>query len=169
MSERSGRIVARNFLALGVGEVAARIIAFGATVYMAHVLGPGMYGIIGFATAVLLYLSRVADFGIELSGTRDLARDSNTLQRLAPAVLTIRLAIAVVLIVATSAIALLLLPQPDGRTLALYSLTLLAVAGGTRWVYVGLERASFVPVSRAAGEALMALLVLAFVHGPADV
>jgi O-antigen/teichoic acid export membrane protein len=165
----SGRLVARNFAALGAGEVLARLIAFGAMVYAARVLGTSMYGTIGFALAVLLYLNRVADFGIELSGVRELAKDPAQLERLASAVLSVRLLLAAALIAATALLALVVLPDPDGAVLAVYSLTLLAVAGGTRWVYLGLEQTRAVATARAAGEAVMALLVLALVHGPGDV
>jgi O-antigen/teichoic acid export membrane protein len=166
--ETSGRIVARNFLALGSGEAIARLIAFAATIYMARVLGAQMYGVIGFATAVLLYLNRVADFGIELSGARDLARDPTRLQSLASSVLTVRLLFAVGLVAVTSLAGLLLLPHPDGVILSVYSLTLLAVGGGTRWIYLGLERARLVAIARTLGELTMAALVFALVHAPGD-
>ncbi len=168
-NDSASRVVARNFLALGIGEVVARLIAFGAMAYAARVLGPSSYGIIGFATAVLLYLNRVADFGIEVSGVRSLARDPQQLDRIASSVLTIRLLIACGLVVVTSAIGLIALPHPDGLILAVYSLALLPVAIGTRWIYLGLEKARAVSVARAAGEMLMALLVVLLVRGPGDV
>lgn len=61
-----------------------------------------------------------------------------------------------------------ILPDPDGRVLALYALTLLAVGAGTRWVHLGLERARDAAFARIAGEALMVALVLALVRGPDD-
>jgi len=39
LSARSERVVTRNFMALGAGEAASRLIAFTATVYIAHRLG----------------------------------------------------------------------------------------------------------------------------------
>src|SRR5206468_10979434 len=42
MKEGADTRVARSFLKLGAGEALARIIAFGATVYLARLLGPGM-------------------------------------------------------------------------------------------------------------------------------
>ena len=164
----SGRLVARNFAALGAGEVAARLIAFGASIYLARMLGASTYGIIGFATAVLLYMSRVADFGIELSGARDLALEPQRLDALASSVLTVRLLIASVLVVVTSAIGLIFFPHPDGLVLALYSLTLLAVGGGTRWIYLGLENTAPVAIARMIGETTMAVSVLALVHNSAN-
>jgi O-antigen/teichoic acid export membrane protein len=62
--------VARNFLALGGGEVAARVISFGATVYLARTLGASGYGIIAVAMAVMLYLTYLTDCGVEVLGVR---------------------------------------------------------------------------------------------------
>jgi O-antigen/teichoic acid export membrane protein len=164
-----GRSVARNFLALSSGELLARTVAFAATIYLARTLGPSLYGVIGFATAVLLYLSRVADFGIDLTGAREIAADPTRLESLAPSVITMRLLIAAGLVVVTSTLALLLLPSPDGTVLAVYAVTLLAVAGGTRWIFYGLERGTAIAVTRTCGEVVMAGLVVLFVHGPSDV
>ena len=163
------RLVARNFLALGSGEVAARLIAFAATVYIAHVLGPDYYGIIGFATAITLYLNRVADGGVELGlGVREIAAAPTRLSELAPALLSARLLVASVLIVVLALLSAFVLPPPEGTVLALYGLTLLAVGGSTRWIYLGLEKSRLVAVARALGEAIMVALVFALVRGPAD-
>jgi O-antigen/teichoic acid export membrane protein len=165
----ANRTVARNFLALGSGEVLARVIAFAATAYIARVLGPSFYGIIGFATAVTLYLNRVADGGLELGlGVREIAAAPHRLQELAPALLTARLLVACGLVVIALLIGVFLLPQPDGVIVGLYSLTLLAVGASSRWIYLGMERARLVAFARAVGETAMVLLVLLLVHNTGD-
>ena len=67
--------VSRNFLALGSGEVVSRLIAFCTAIYLARVLGAENYGIIAFAIGVTLYLSKIADFSIEVIGTKEIAKD----------------------------------------------------------------------------------------------
>ena len=49
------RLVTRNFLVLGSGELIGRLIGFAAMVYAARVLQPETYGVIGFAIAIVLY------------------------------------------------------------------------------------------------------------------
>ena len=56
--------VGRTFAKLASGEALARLIAFGVTVFLARQLGAGGYGVIALATAVILYLSFVADAGL---------------------------------------------------------------------------------------------------------
>lgn len=161
--------MARNFLALGAGEVIARLIAFAATVYLARTLGAASYGVIGFATAITLYLNRVTDAGVELGlGVREVAAAPHAFHALATSLLTARLLIAALLVVIVALAGRFVLPQPEAAVLSLYALTLLAAGLSTRWIFLGQERARLVATARAAGEALMVVLVLALVHNAAD-
>lgn len=165
----SDRLVGRNFLALGSGEAAARIVAFVATVYLARVLGSEAFGVVGFATAVILYLKRVADGGIELGvGVQMIADHPDRVEELGGALVTARLLVAAVLVVGLVVVGLLVVPPPDGPVLAAFGLTLLAVGAGTRWIHFGLERTGMVAVARTVGEIAMVALVLLTVHGPDD-
>jgi O-antigen/teichoic acid export membrane protein len=160
--------VTRSFLALGAGEVIARLLSFAATVYLARTLGASIYGVVGVATAVLLYFSRAAEAGLDLVGVHEIARDPRRAQTLGSAALTFRLVLAVGL-AAVLLVAGLVLPQPDGAVLAAYGLTLLVVGASSRWIHLGLEQPGRVAVARALGEGAMVLLVLVLVRGPGDV
>lgn len=163
------RLVARNFAALGGGEALARLVAFAVTVYVARVLGPAPYGVIEVALAIVLYSSRIADFGVDLGlGVREIAADPKRLRSLAPSVMTGRTAISAVLAAALAAFGLLLLPSPEGPVLAVYGLSLLAVGLSTRWIHIGRERTVPVSVARLLGELAMVALVLSFVRSADD-
>ncbi|HXF94913.1 MAG TPA: flippase [Gemmatimonadales bacterium] len=169
LNPASGR-VARNFFALGLGEALARLVAFAATVYAARALGPAGFGMIGVATAVMLYLNRVADGGFDLGlGVREIAADPRFLERAAPAVLAARQLAALGLALGAAGVGFLVLPAPDDAVLAVYAFTLLAVGAGTRWVHLGFERSRRAALGMLAGQALMAALVLLLVRGPGDV
>ncbi len=164
------RVIARNFLALGLGEAVSRLLAFGATVYLARTLGVGLYGTLGFAAAIMLYLTPVADAGLDTgSGVRAIAGDRAGANRLVPPVMLVRLLRAAILTPLVILAALLLLPEPDASVLAVYSLGLVVAAGSGRWVLYGLDRGSTVGLWRVAGQAVMVALVLILVRGPADV
>lgn len=160
--------MARNFLALGGGEVAARVISFGATVYLARTLGASGYGIIAVAMAVMLYLTYLTDCGVEVLGVREVAAAPTQIGKLVPPVLSLRLAVAATTVLIVTVLGLTVLPQPDGAVLAGYSLILLAVGGNTRWVHLGLERAGFAAMARAAGEATMLTIVLLLLRDAGD-
>jgi O-antigen/teichoic acid export membrane protein len=165
----SERVVGRNFLTLGAGEIVARVLAFIGSAYLARALGAEMYGVVGFALAVLLYFSRLADGGLDLVGMREIARDRAEAARIVPAVLGFRIAASAALATLLAAGALAWLPRPDGPVLALFATTLVAVGAGTRWVHLGFERSGHPALARMVGEALALALVVALVRRPADV
>lgn len=163
------RVVARNFLMLGSGELGARVISFGVMIYIARQLGPEAYGVVGFALAIILYFVRVSDFGIESLGPREIAEDPERIRRIAPSVLTTRLIISSVLAAGLVGVGFLLLPQPEGAVLGIFGLTLLPVGGSTRWIHIGLEKVGLAAIARTVGEGVRALLVFWLVHEAADV
>ena len=148
----------------------SRLIAFGATVYAARIIGPAYYGAIGVAVAVVLYCNRVVDAGFELGlGVREIAADPGFLDRAVPTVLTFRTLLALVLTVGLSGGAYLLLPAPDRTVLAVQAITLLAVGLNPRWVHLGYRRAKLAAVAATLGQATMAVVILALVRSPSDV
>lgn len=159
----------RRFLTLGAGEAVARLVAFGATVIVARRLGAESYGVVAFASAILLYFTYIAELGVETLGVRDIAEQPARLAAIVPSLVAIRLWIAAVLVVVGGALALLLLPQPDGAVLAVALLQLFPTAFSVRWVHLGLDRPGGVALARTAGEVVMAVLVVSLVHGGGDV
>lgn len=167
--DSSVRTVSRNFLLLGLGELSARVISFITLVYVARILGAESYGIVGFAAAITLYFSAVADFGIEALGPRDIADKPASIQKLASSVISARLIISAGLAVLLIIAGLFFMRQPDGKVLALYGLTLVGIGGSTRWVHLGLERTGHIAASRVIAELIKALLVFVFVRESRDV
>ncbi len=166
---RTGGQVGRHFAALAIGELAARGTTFVVTVYLARTLGASGYGVIGFAGAVVLYLARIADAGMEFFGLgiREIAEDPRRVATTVPGVLLARSAATAVL-VGLLAVLSTVLPQPDGEVLVLTGLGLFSVALSTRWVLLGLERPAAIATIRIAGGVIVAVLTLVLVRGPDD-
>ena len=158
---QANRSVVRNFLALGSGEIVSRLIAFAATVYIARVLGADGYGVIAFAVGINLYFSKVADFAIESAGAREIAANRPSLAQLASAIMGVRLALALVVMVLSILAVQLLVPEPERSVVSLYLLTMIPIAASTKWIHLGLEDTRPVGVARVLGEALGLAIVLA--------
>ncbi|MDZ4865464.1 MAG: flippase [Gemmatimonadota bacterium] len=159
----------RNFLALALGEATARLIAFAASVYLARTLGPAGYGILGVATAVMLYVTAVGDAGIDLIGVREIAAHPVLGRELGGSLVASRALIATVVAFIVIVAGVFLAPQPEGAILASYSLTLLVLGANTRWIHLGLEQGGRVAAGRIVGEAVMAAFVLSLVHSAGDI
>ena len=160
---------ARSFASLAIGETVARGLAFVALLVVARRLGPAMYGVIGVASGVMLYLNQVADGGIELSGVPAIARLRDGIQGLVSAALTVRVTIALALTLVVAVSGVFLLEQPDGAILALYSLGLVFVATSTRWVFLGMQQSGWVAAARVLGDLTALAIVVLAVHDVGDV
>ena len=164
-SAPTGRI-ARSFLALASGDGLARVIAFGAQVYIANRLGPAMLGVVGFANAVLLYFRNTAQCGVDLLGVRKVAEDREHMPEVVPAILGCRTLIAFGLATVLAAASMVFLPSPEAEVLAIYALTLLTVGPDSRWVHTGFQDTRPVAIARVLGELLFVVSVLLLVHAP---
>lgn len=154
------RSVVSNFLALGSGETVSRLIAFGATIYIARVLGADGYGVIAFAVGINLYFSKIADFAIESAGAKQIASHRQSLETLAAAIMGARIAL-ILFLTALSVLAIqLMAPEPERSVLSLYLLTMIPIAASTKWIHIGLEDTRPVGVARVLGETLGLAVVL---------
>ncbi|MGH8548993.1 MAG: flippase [Methylococcales bacterium] len=160
--------VTRNFLVLGGGEIVSRLIAFGAYVYLARSLGAEGYGTIAFVVGIQLYLTKIADFGLESIGTSHVARDPDGLRGFASAILGARLSLTSVVIGFSAALAQWILLDPERTVMQLYLFTLLPIAANTRWIHLGLQNALPVAVARIFGESLFLGSVLGLVRNLGD-
>lgn len=163
----TGGSAGRRFLALGLGETAARLVAFGVTVYVSRTLGADRYGVLVAALTVVMYLTFVVDAGMDMVGVKAVVAEPDKVPAMLGRVLGSRVAIAVTLIAVTAVTAAVALPEIDGQALTLYAGTLLGTALGTRFVHLGLDRAGNAAWSRVLGETLVALAVLTAVREPA--
>lgn len=162
------RLVNRNFLALASGETVSRVIAFAVTVYLARILGADGYGVIALAVGVTLYLSKIVDFSIEVIGAKELAKAPGSFAKLTSAVLSFRLAIAILVMGIAILVIQLFLENPERTVISLYIATLIPIAANTKWIHLGMENARPVGVSRIAGELMALVLVLSLVRSKGD-
>ncbi len=167
-ADAAAGLVTRSFVALGAGELLARLVGFGGTDFIARQLGVEMYGVVGFAIAVTLYVAGIADAGMEQHGPHEVAEQRLPAAEMISSVLLARsgLALLLAVLLATGG---LLGPRPEGLVVALFALTLLPVGAQSRWAHFGLDNGPAVARVRIATELIRVALLLGLVRGPDDV
>lgn len=163
------RVVARNFLTLAAGELAAALVAATTAVVLARKLGATAYGVVGVCTALMLYFSACVDGGIEFLGPREIAADRAAVERVVPTILWRRLVVAATLAAVLAVVGGFFLPRPESVVLSAYGVTLLSVAASTRWILLGLESPGTVAAGRLLLECVELAAVLLLVQAPTDV
>lgn len=161
--------VAGSLLALGGGAMAARVVAFVGTAYLARVLGPDAFGVIGFALALVVYFRLAVDGGFSPVGAREVASHPERAAGLAASVILFRLLLAVGAFVALGLVAWVLPKPVDVRlVVVLMGLQFFGLATDTSWVYKGLERNRAVGIALVLAEVASVAVLVAFVHSPDD-
>ncbi len=159
--------IAKNFLSLAVANIIASLLGFVATVYLARILGPGGFGQIYFAIAIIAYFMLIANLGLPMLGTREIARDKDKIKDYVGNIVTLRLTLAAI------AFCLLLLfafltqkPTEIKYLIILYGLGLFPFALQLLWLFRGIEKMEYIAGSQILGAALYVASILYFIKSP---
>jgi O-antigen/teichoic acid export membrane protein len=159
----------RGFLSLGVGEVAARVVAFLAAAYISQTVGPANFGIISFALAAMLYAQRVVGWEMDAVGVVEVASEGPDADRAIGSILVFRGVIAAMAMCVVAVVGIWILPETDGRIFIRYAIGLVFVALNARFVYLMRHRAGPAAASRLIAELASAAVIVLLVRGPDDV
>ena len=158
--------IVKNTLSLLLSGLVAQLFIFFAMIYLARVLGPGYFGKISFATALIAYFTLVTHLGLPLWGTREIARNRYNIRPYLGNILLLRLSLA-----ALSFVLLLLLMLLLHRPLELKILILLYGTGlffsalTIDWVFQGIEKMEYVGLGRILSAFTFFGLVILFIKG----
>jgi O-antigen/teichoic acid export membrane protein len=155
---------------LAVGDILARALAFIAIALLTRRLGPEVFGMVAFATAIAGFLLIAVNNGVPELAARDVAADPSSASRVYAAAATVRIGFALAAWAVVVTIALLLDRPPEARAVvALTGLSFVATAVDPSWALKALERAPAVVLVLLAAQAGYALGVFLLVDGPGAV
>lgn len=157
--------ILKNIASLLFSGIIAQVIAFAAVVYLARILGPGDFGEINFAIAIVSYFTLIADLGLPLLGTREVARDRSNIDYYLGNILTIRLCLAVLGFAFVLLFVTVLNRSLETKLLIiLYGIGLFPFSLLLDWVFQGIERMEYIGLGRVAGSVIYTVLVLLFIN-----
>ncbi|MDD7771860.1 MAG: oligosaccharide flippase family protein [Firmicutes bacterium] len=161
-----------NTVMLYILQFSTYLLNFIVVPYESRVLKPELYGVLGLATAIMVYFQLVIDFGFILSATEEVSRnrnDTNKLRSLLTSVTVGKLVLSVF-----SAVCLFILcriiPQWREHT-GFFMLFLAATALNSLmpdFIYRGLEKMTAITVRAVAIKAFFAGMIFVFLREPDD-
>lgn len=130
-----------NVLHFMSGQAVAMVFGFVTHAYLARVLGPESYGIMGFAVSVVSYFGILAVLGTDTWGSRSIARSDMDIATLTGQLVSLRLALTVVS-VAALAILLSVWQQPRlvNMVILIQAAGMFVAAFTLDFAFQGLER-----------------------------
>lgn len=164
------RKVIGNIVSLAGGEMVARMLAFAATAHAAAALGPDLFGVVGFAAALVGYATFPVGSVYNDIGGREVARRPAEAAATAASLVAARLAMSAVVLAAFVAVIVPLEMSPTKRAvMAITALSTVSLALDSSWVFRGLEKGGRVSIALILGQGLYATILLLAVRGPGDV
>ena len=159
--------IAKNAVSLLFSGIISQLIGFAAVIYLARVLGPGNFGKITFVIAIVAYFSLIANMGLPLLGTREIAKGRDKTRDYVGNILTLRLCLALLGFGLLLLLALFLNKSIEIKYLILlYGLGLIPSALLLDWVFQGIEKMEYIGLGKTLSIAIYVILVLSFVKSP---
>ena len=161
--------ILKNVISLSSGEFVAKALGFITTMYLARMLGSEGFGTIGFATAILAYLTLLVNPGLDTIGIRSIAAEPEHAPRTVSAVLTARTILLLPAMLLFLVILLVSSFPTDVRKVYLgYGLLLLLLPLTFDFYFVGTERMGIVAARKTVQATLYLAAVVLLVSGPSD-
>ena len=158
------RRVTKNYFYLFFAQVACKIFAFCAIVYLARILTPDDFGKISFVSAILSYFLLFTSWGLTTLGTREIAKDPGKISYYTENIISVRLLLSVLAFLCICVLAFFLPKPRDIKILLLlYGLSIFPLAVNSDWIFQGLEKMGRIAFSNVLNFAGYLLLVLIFV------
>ncbi len=159
----------RNLLSLAWADLGSRAVGFFITVYLARVLGPAAYGLVGVGFAVLGHAQLLASPGMQVVEARNAARPGGMDDDRLGAVIGLRFALAALFFAVTWALLAVLPVDGPTRSVVLWSVAVLfPLAIAPDWFLQGRERMVPLGIARVSGYLVYGAAVWLLVRVPDD-
>lgn len=171
LKSRHGTLV-KNTVMLEILQFSTYILAFIAVPYETRILSPAAYGVLGVATAIMVYFQLFIDFGFLLSATEEVSarRDNlHELRRILTCVTICKLCLALL-----SGIALLILCRVigpwEGKTklFSLFFLSTVFTSLMPDYLYRGMEKMTAITIRTVAIRTFFTVAIFIFLKKPED-
>lgn len=162
--------IIKNLFSLSAAEMISKGIGLITTAYLARVIEPQGFGIIGFAAAFISYFTLMVNLGFDTLGVREAARNKDNIVKYVNNIITIRLIMATIgYALLAGVISLLNKPLLVKSVLYITGLGLFTNALLLNWVFQGIERMEIIAIRQVFTSLSSLVGILLLVHNPDDV
>lgn len=170
--ENRKKLLLKNTIFLYILTFSNYLLSFIVVPYQTRVLGPEKYGLLGLATAIIVYFQLFIDFGFLLSATEEVANNRNDKRRLSlifSSVTVNKIALSLISIVVLLALCMFI-PRWKENMLFLLLFCVSSALGSLLpdYLYRGIEKMSAITFRTVFIKVFFTVLVFCFVKEPND-
>jgi len=164
------KTILKNFISLASAELLSKLIAFFTTVYLARVITPEGFGIIGFATAFLSYFILFVDLGLDTISVKKIANNQSVITKYVNNILSFRILISIIIYLILTLIVLLIdISWTQKAAILLLGLNLFVQSITLDYVFQATEKIKYLSIKVISKNLMTLILVLVFVEDISDV
>jgi O-antigen/teichoic acid export membrane protein len=169
-TENSSARILDNISALAIAQIVAMAAGFFSTAWMARLLGPEGYGIIGFGVAFTSFFGLMVVLGTDYYGSREIAQNPDKAQELAAKIIGLRFVLATVtLTIYFTIIYFIDQSQPVKIVMIIQAIGTVFIVIAIDFIFEGRQRMRAVAVRLGGTSVLSLVCILLFVRGSEDV
>lgn len=167
-----GKALLSNFTSLSAVQAATYILPVIIMPYLFRVIGPGKFGLIAFAQALMQYFFILTDYGFNISATKEISlcrHNHCEISKVFSAVMTVKLALAFLSLLLLGVI-VYFIPRLRNNW-PVFILSFGAVLGNTlfpAWFFQGIEKMKQIAYLNIIGGFFMLIFIFVFVRRPQD-
>lgn len=173
MYRDNNRKLFSNFISIGIVQAINLLAPLLVMPFVITKIGVDQFGVVAVAYVVMIYLSTVADYGFNLTATRNVTlykQDKEKISKIFFTVLASKLLITTLLLLLLLAVAFLI-PAVFGDNRLLYILAFSFVIGQTlfvTWFFQGVEKMHFITVGTLVSKLIFIIFVIVFIRNKDD-
>lgn len=164
--------ILENFSSLLALQIANYLFPLITLPYLSRILGAENYGIIAFAAAFANYFKAITDYGFNLTATRDIARNSKDIKKVADIFSTVLYAKILLILISSIIASILIWTVPKfSVNPQIFIFSLLASFGVSLfpdWFFQGLEKMKFITILNLIVKIIFTTLIFILVKERSD-
>lgn len=171
-NNQNAKTIVSNFIWLSIVQVAGFVFPLLTMPYLARVIGASGMGKVAFASAVMLWVQTLVDWGFNYTATRDVAKNRDNIQRVSEIFSTVFWARCILMIAALLALILLTIFVPIFReNTEVIFFTFLMIPGHIlfpEWFFQAMERMKYISILNVLSKLLFTIAVFVFIKDKED-
>lgn len=171
-SSKNGKTVFANFGYLSLLQIAGYVFPLITMPYLARVIGADGFGKIAFASAIVVWIQTISDWGFNLTATRDVAQNRNNKEKVSRIFCNVLWARCILTILSGLILLFVVLVVPYLRENAdIIFVTFLLVPGYIlfpEWFFQAIERMKYTTIFNLIIKLIFTISVFIFIHKRED-
>lgn len=169
---KEAKTVAGNFMWLSLLQVAGYAFPLITMPYLARVIGVDGFGKIAFAMAIMVWIQTIADWGFNLTATRDVAQNRDNRDKVSEIFSNVLWARCLLMLVSFVVLITLILIIPSFReAYDIILVSFLMIPGHIlfpEWFFQAIEKMRYITILSVLTKLIFTILVFAFIKEPGD-